>query len=122
MMSHALILSSLILTGAGGDMLFEETFDTKLQSEWKWIRPDVDGWRIQDNELQVRSQFGRIWGGNDARNVLLIRPAKTDNIEARVNVAHAPKEKWEQAGLLWYVDDDNFASSSANILMERCMQ
>jgi regulation of enolase protein 1 (concanavalin A-like superfamily) len=110
MMSHALVLSSLLLVGAGagGDVLFEEKFDGKLQPAWKWIRPDVDEWRIQDNELQVRSQFGRIWGGNDAKNVLVIRPSKTDNVEARVNVAHAPREKWEQAGLLWYVDDDNF--------------
>jgi len=110
MMIHALVLSSLLLTeaGAGGDVLFEETFDGELQSAWKWIRPDADEWRLRDNELQVRSQFGRIWGGNDAKNVLVIRPAKTDNVEARVRVAHAPKEKWEQAGLLWYVDDDNF--------------
>ena len=110
MISPALVLSSLLLTGAGAgdDVLFEETFDAKLQSTWKWIRPDADEWRIQGKELHVRSQFGRIWGGNDAKNVLVIRPPKTDNVEARVNVAHAPKEKWEQAGLLWYVDDDNF--------------
>ena len=110
MICRALVLSSLLLTGAaaGGDVLFEETFDGKLQSTWKWIRPDVDEWRIEDSGLYVRSQYGRIWGGNDAKNVLVIRPAKTDNIEARVNVAHAPEQKWEQAGLLWYVDDDNF--------------
>lgn len=110
MTNHALVLSSLLLAaaGVGGEVLFEDTFDGKLQSAWKWIRPDTDEWRIQNNELQVRSQFGRIWGGNDAKNVLVIRPSKTDHVEARVNVAHAPKEKWEQAGLLWYVDDDNF--------------
>lgn len=110
MMSHVFVLSSLLLAGAdaGRDVLFADNFDGKLQSAWKWIRPDTDEWRIQDNELQVRSQFGRIWGGNDAKNVLVIRPSKTDNVAARVNVAHAPKEKWEQAGLLWYVDDDNF--------------
>lgn len=110
MMSHVLVLSSLLLTGAGagGDVLFEDDFDGKLQSGWKWIRPDADEWDIDKSQLVVRSQFGRIWGGNDAKNVLVVRPSKTDNVEARVNVAHAPKEKWEQAGLLWYVDDDNF--------------
>jgi len=110
MMKHVLVLSSLLLMGAaaGDDVLFEEGFDGKLQPGWKWIRGDTDEWDIRDSQLQVRSQFGRIWGGNDAKNVLVIRPAKTYNVEARVNVAHAPKEKWEQAGLLWYVDDDNF--------------
>jgi len=110
MMKHVLVLSSLLLTGAtaGGEVLFEDGFDGRLEPAWKWIRPDTDEWRICDGQLQVRSQFGRIWGGNDAKNVLVVRPSKTDNVEARVNVAHAPEEKWEQAGLLWYVDDDNF--------------
>ncbi|MBC8876498.1 MAG: DUF1349 domain-containing protein [Planctomycetes bacterium] len=110
MMKHALVLSSLLLLGAGasGDELFEDSFDKEVKPAWKWIRPDADEWRIVDGQLQVRSQFGRIWGGNDAKNVLVVRPSKTDKVEARVNVAHEPKEKWEQAGLLWYVDDDNF--------------
>lgn len=108
MMSHAFLLSSLLVIGAGDGVLFEETFDGALQPAWKWVRPDASEWRIQDGQLHVRSQFGRIWGGNDAKNVLLVPPPQADNVEARVSVAHAPQEKWEQAGLLWYVDDDNF--------------
>lgn len=110
MMKHVLVLSSLLLTGAAadGEVLFEDGFDGKLQPGWKWIREDKTEWEICDGQLRVLSQFGRIWGGNDAKNVLVIRPSKTDNVEARVCVAHEPKEKWEQAGLLWYVDDDNF--------------
>lgn len=108
MMSPMFVLSSLLMIAAGDGVLFEETFDGNLQPAWKWVRPEASEWRIRDGQLQVRSQFGRIWGGNDARNVLLIPPPKADNIEARVSVFHAPKEKWEQAGLLWYVDDDNF--------------
>ncbi len=89
-------------------VLLEEHFDGRLQAGWQWVREDQAEWRIRDNQLEVRSQPGRIWGGNDAKNVLLRGPLKPQNLAASVNVAHKPAEKWEQAGLLWYVDDDNF--------------
>ncbi len=109
MVKHVLLLASLLLAAAaGGKVLFEDGFDGELQPAWKWIRVDADEWQIRDSQLRVRSQSGRIWGGNDAKNILLFQPSNTENVEARVNVAHAPREKWEQAGLLWYVDDDNF--------------
>ena len=105
-----LILPSLLVSvpGADGKVLFEEAFDGRLQPGWQWIREDKDEWRIRDNELEVRSQPGRIWGGNDAKNLLVFRPLKAVNAAAQVTVAHQPKERWEQAGLLWYADDDNF--------------
>ena len=63
---------------------------------------------MRDDKLEVRAQAGRIWGGNDAKNLLLAPPMKSRDMAACVSVAHDPKEKWEQAGPLWYVDDDNF--------------
>lgn len=109
-MFYALFLVSLLQSAADVDqgVLFAEDFDGKLKGEWKWVRQNRDEWRIRDRSLQLRSQPGGIWGGNNARNVLLIKPETTDNVEAVVDVAHEPKKKWEQAGLLWYVDDDNF--------------
>lgn len=105
-----LILSSLLLLAPADDvkMLFEEHFDGRLQDGWQWVREDRAEWRIGDNRLEVRSQPGRIWGGNDAKNLLLRVALKLQDLAACVNVAHKPVEKWEQAGLLWYVDDDNF--------------
>ncbi len=105
-----LILSSLLLLASGGEakVLFEEPFDGRLQVGWQWIREDQAEWRIRDNQLEVRSQSGRIWGGNDAKNLLLRGLLKRTDLAASVRVAHQPAEKWEQAGLLWYVDDDNF--------------
>lgn len=105
-----LILSSLLLLAPAGEakVLFEEPFDGRLQDGWQWVREDQAEWRIRDNQLEVRSQFGRIWGGNDAKNLLLRGPLKRQDLAASVSVAHQPAEKWEQAGLLWYVDDDHF--------------
>jgi regulation of enolase protein 1 (concanavalin A-like superfamily) len=105
-----LILSSLLLLAPADEarVLFEEHFDGRLQDGWQWVREDQTEWRIGDNQLEVRSQPGRIWGGNDAKNLLLRGPLKLQDVAACVSVAHQPAEKWEQAGLLWYVDDDNF--------------
>jgi len=106
-----LIFPGLLLAAPATDAgeLFKDSFDGGLQPGWQWVREDKDGWRIRDNELQVHSQFGRIWGGNNAKNLLLVaKPLKAVKMAASVGVAHKPKEKYEQAGPLWYVDDDNF--------------
>ena len=110
MTKRTLVLSFLLLLGAatGDKVLFQEDFDGKLQAGWEWIRGDAAERQIGDGVLKVLSQPGRIWGGNDAKNVLVRQPPKGQGIEARVSVAHQPGEKYEQAGLLWYVDDDNF--------------
>jgi regulation of enolase protein 1 (concanavalin A-like superfamily) len=110
LLNCSLILSGLfLLAPAGdGDVLLKENFDGKLQPGLRWVREDKDEWRMEDGKLHVRSQFGRIWGGNDAKNLLLFKALPPQDMAARVLVAHEPKEKWEQAGLLWYVDDDNF--------------
>ena len=109
MMIELLILPSVLLGPAGDEKpLFEDGFDGRLAPGWEWVREDKDEWRIREEGLEVHSQFGRIWGGNDAKNLLLAKKVKPENMAAVVSVAHEPKEKWEQAGLLWYVDDDNF--------------
>ncbi len=108
MVSSSLMLVSFFLLAADGDALLKENFEGKLDADLQWLREDKTEWRIEDSKLHVRSQFGRIWGGNDAKNLLLFKVLPTQEMAARVTVAHEPKEKWEQAGILWYVDDDNF--------------
>jgi len=106
----SLLMFGVLLVSASDQwrVLVNEGFDGALPRSFQWVREDPSEWRIQDGQLQVRSQFGRIWGGNDARNVLLVESPKAGRIDAQVSVTHQPKELYEQAGLLWYVDDDNF--------------
>lgn len=92
----------------GGQVLLRESFGGSLPACLRWVREDASEWRIREGKLEVRSQPGHIWGGNDAKNVLLFDGPVDGPAEARVSVAHQPKELWEQAGLLWYADDDNF--------------
>lgn len=108
MLSSSLILSGLFLFAADGDVLLQENFEGKLQAGYEWLREDKDEWRIEDGKLVVRSQPGGVWGHNNAKNVLLYKALPAQDMAARVLVAHEPKEKYEQAGILWYIDDDNF--------------
>ena len=108
MLGSSLLLSGLFLLAADGDVLLQEDFQGKLHADLTWVREDKSQWRVEDGQLVVRSQAGRIWGGNDAKNLLLFKALPLQKMAARVTVAHKPKEKYEQAGLLWYVDDDNF--------------
>ncbi|MHB8898991.1 MAG: beta-xylosidase family glycoside hydrolase [Thermoguttaceae bacterium] len=110
MLGSSLILSGLFLLAAPADsaVLFHENFDGQLSPDLEWIRQDKKDWRLKDGRLEVLSQAGRIWGGNDAENLLLVEALPAKAMAARVTVAHEPKELYEQAGILWYVDDDNF--------------
>ena len=108
MKTSCLLLPILCLLVATDKVLWEEHFDGRLQPGWQWVREDAAEWRIRDDHLEVRSQPGRIWSGNDAKNLLLRSPPEGEELAATVSVAHEPAGQWEQAGLLWYVDDDRF--------------
>jgi len=78
------------------------------------VRPNADHWKLADGRLYVRAQPGRIWAGNDAVNILLCNAGAgkaavgVDGLGAEVIVQHEGGRKYEQAGLLLYIDDDNF--------------
>lgn len=109
-MNACLLILSVVMSASAGDtnVLFADDFDGRLADGWQWVREDAKEWRLRDKQLEVRSQPGRIWGGNDAKNVLLAPWLKATEMAASVSVAHKPAEKYEQAGPLWYIDDDNF--------------
>ena len=82
-----------------------------LEKEWKWVRENPKEWKLADDgSLRLRTQPGRIWAGNDARNIL-VRALSTGNgppsIKATVTLEE-PSKKYEQGGLLVYIDDDQF--------------
>ena len=110
-MSPLLLISSLALAtfSQGTDVLWEDSFEDGVKPAWQWVREDKSQWRCEPGKFIVRSQPGGIWGGqDDIRNILLAPVQTPANTAARISVSHKPHEKYEQAGLLWYVDDDTF--------------
>jgi regulation of enolase protein 1 (concanavalin A-like superfamily) len=90
-------------------LLFEDPFEQELAEGWDFVREDSEDWRLREGRLQLRAQPGRVWAGDDAENVLHRRPPESaQSITAATSVAGKATEKFEQGGLIWYVDDANF--------------
>ena len=99
----------------GGDappprVLFVDPFERRLADGWTWHREDRGDWKLADGTLQVRLTPGNLWEKeNTARNLLLRPPPEPAKaFAAEVTVSHSPVAFGEQAGLLWYRDDDNY--------------
>jgi regulation of enolase protein 1 (concanavalin A-like superfamily) len=99
-----------LIAAAADSTLFEDPFKSTLSPGWTWVREDKADWRIKDGALQVHATPGNLWEAeNGARNLLLRAPPKeTRSFAAEVTVSHTPVTFGEQAGLLWYRDDDNY--------------
>jgi regulation of enolase protein 1 (concanavalin A-like superfamily) len=83
-----------------------------LAAHWQWIRESPDEWQITPRgDLRLRTQPGQIWAGQDDARNILVRKATVAHgpasFEATVSLDN-PVRKWEQAGLLVYVDDSSF--------------
>jgi regulation of enolase protein 1 (concanavalin A-like superfamily) len=90
--------------------IFEDHFNNKLSDGWAWIHEEPKAWKIGHNALHLRTLPGSLWGEiNNAHNFLL-RPAinLTEGLTIQVNVTNYPQLMGEQAGLIWYHDDDNY--------------
>jgi regulation of enolase protein 1 (concanavalin A-like superfamily) len=108
-LAHSVLLA-LLTAGAAPSVIFEESFKVSLSPGWSWVREDKDAWKLGDGTIQIRAAPGNIWEGeNNARNLLLREPPERGKkFTAEVTVAHTPITFGEQAGLLWYRDDDNY--------------
>ena len=109
-----LILLLLAPVASAGDQektLFTEPFAEKLADGWTWLREDPKGWRLDKGTLIVRTATGGLWGkDNGGSNILLRTPPKVKDgkLAVEVLVDIQPTNAYENAGLIWYYDDDNY--------------
>ena len=107
--------------------LFEDRFDdNKLQDGWAWVRPIESASAIADGVLRVRPSSGTLWETDNTGSNLLLRPAPGDvpayEVEVTVLPATGPAKSpglYEQAGPLWYGDDDNYVKLCAEYYEDR---
>ncbi|QGQ99250.1 DUF1349 domain-containing protein [Paenibacillus psychroresistens] len=91
------------------NVLFEDRFnEATLMDNWSWVREMGINWRIAGDELQILTRPGSLMeDSNNAENVL-IRPLSNTAKGFSASVSCEPAAPYEQAGLLWYYDDDNY--------------
>jgi regulation of enolase protein 1 (concanavalin A-like superfamily) len=99
-------------------VLFEEKFVDKFDKDWSWVREDPKAWRLEQGVLVLRTLPGYLHAkSNDARNVLLRPLPRSDKpLAVEVFVEGEPKVQYEHAGVIWYVDDDNYVSLFQEVL------
>jgi regulation of enolase protein 1 (concanavalin A-like superfamily) len=112
------LAAAAVLLGAGcaptaeppATALFEDPFGAALADGWSWIREDAKAWRLEGGTLHIRALPGSLWEKeNTAKNVLVrALPAVDGPVTVEVSVTSAPAVQAEQAGLLWYGDDDHY--------------
>ena len=90
--------------------LFEENFIGQLDHDWIWFHEQSTAWKVADGVLHLRTLPGTLWGeANNAHNFLLRTVDEMSNgLASRVTVTSHPRLMGEQAGLIWYLDDDNY--------------
>ncbi|WP_350348899.1 hypothetical protein ABIQ69_02880 [Agromyces sp. G08B096] len=90
-----------------------DTFDgTSLDtSKWQRVRPDDAALKVADGALTLTALPGDLYGGtNTAKNVLLQEAPGWGSWEASTTIDFAPSACCQQAGLILYTDDANYAS------------
>jgi hypothetical protein len=99
--------------------LFEENFMGKLNRKWIWVHEQSAAWKVADGALHLRTLPGTLWGeANNAHNFLLRSVDEMPNgLASKVVVINHPRLMGEQAGLIWYQDDDNYIK-----LVKECLE
>lgn len=94
------------------ETLFEDPLSGPLKDGWTWLRDQADSRKHEKDGLHLKVRPGTLWEkANSARNVLLRglpSPGTDGPIAVEARVSSDPKQTAEQAGVLLYLDDDNY--------------
>ncbi len=106
-----IILVLAPVVSAQETILFTEPFVDKLADGWTWLREDAKAWRLDNGTLVIRTSRGGLWlKENGGGNLPLRTPpeVKAGKLAVEVLVDIEPTNGYENAGLIWYYDDDNY--------------
>src|SRR5262249_26043536 len=105
-------------------VVFHDPFYAKLAAGWTWVREwpsspafAVAGvalgksWRVFKNGLVIRVLPGYLHGHTNNSSNILLRPLPDigdQPFAIEVGLSSNPKVPYEHAGLVWYINDDNY--------------
>jgi hypothetical protein len=83
---------------------------TTLDAGWRWVREDPGHWSLTARlgHMRITTQPGELYGGWNAGQNYLMRPAPVGDWEITAQVKFQPTATLQRAYLLAYQDDDNY--------------
>lgn len=81
-----------------------------LGAQWSWVREDNTHWSLTaaSGYMRITTQYGDLFQTyNDCKNILLQNVSGDFTITTKL--IFKPSQNWQQAGLLVYQDDNNYA-------------
>lgn len=103
-------LTLLLTTQVSAQNTFRDDFNSLVPgSGWSWLREDRSAWRLTGSHLEITTQKGALneTQYNNVKNMLLRAPLDT-SFTIETKVTFSPDQIYHNAGLVYYVDDDNY--------------
>ena len=97
--------------------MYEDFSSESLGDEWSWVREAPDRWSLDSKpgHLTINAQTGDLAGRttNNAQNILLRDISGYSWVaETKVSFSKILSSNFEQAGIIAYLDDDNYVKAS----------
>ena len=107
-----MIAQCIALAGGRGDVFIDG-----FVGSWTWVPEDSTGWQLDNDTLRIRSDPGALAMDNENANMpLWIAPNTPFAVE--VTVEFLPTSLYEQAGLVLYFNDANYAKLQMEMVDE----
>lgn len=90
---------------------YSQDFNTPtLGAQWHWVRENASAWSLTSDAgtLTIDTKPGDIYETDNTAQNLLLERAPSGNFIVETKVALQPTENYQQAGLLFYQDDDHY--------------
>lgn len=121
-MNRMLFTAAVLLVVATGARAqgFDDEFNSLIpMTGWSWLREDRSGWLLTGAELQITTQQGALNGMNynDVKNILL-QSAPAGVFRCETKVTFSPDSSFHNAGLIYYIDDDNYVRISRGVYQQ----
>lgn len=111
-----IVLFALLGSPAAGQSYTDDFEGSILDPEWSWTREDVSHWSLGGGRLTIRTQHGALNGErfNNVYNILL-RDSPDETFWYETKLDFLPGQSHHNAGLIYYIDDDNYIRVSRGV-------
>lgn len=109
----SLLISGFLHADKPANLPLRDDFDSKLTLNWETVRPDPTHMSLESHpgKLTITTQYGSIHQAQTtAKNLFFVDvPEGLEDFVVTTCVEHfLPEMIWQQAGLMFYNDDDNY--------------